>query len=949
MSNTVRPVEQQHLRVDPGFGQNYFYRLESPEFIITSPNVSYLPSPPPHNEKTNSRNYTVFWRYPRFIPDNMPHLAFLPKQPVLSGPIFRRLDVKYSTVPIVQLPNGRYILHTDVINSWHRLEAALWGIQDLLLQSPHTNYFGNLDMGDMPYQCGYQCPHKSEGDARYCAIKSRDAFIVLAALCSFAISFYRTRDQAKEIVPPWHRVLMPKSYHAEWLELLEATFVCDFSRGTRVGGYIHANATRLFPQIRAFLDSNVPLWIEWHIPNPAVVNQKYGSPFLPKQEHIQHAIQLARTNAHNPIYGPERSYEWVNPERPSFYHGGEVPYDEAFDNELGMIPGNYTDPDYESDSDHGRKIGDEDEDMDSVLEHPPSPQAVSRLGSPPPAPRPSLPAPRRILPAPRPSLPVTWTQSATNMPAVHAGSGQSEGESHLEFFSRRATERAAAVHKESQSKCSRRTDMEAKAKRGHKVHLRALFLWKLEGGSWVRTVVDNNNISKVWAQFPSHLRVYSYDHNEWDICPFVETADDSGSARDPPPAGDAPSGHVNCAEDLNHAYDTTKTAVSKHLHTRGLKRLLQLRYGFTVPEGYKANPPCADQSQVLRQNQREQARFRLHGRSTDDFRNDEAVREMWNSIFLTEVAVGLPHRFDMSPHASFPVSVIHKKLSLVIVPAAGKNNDSMICLVGVRDIAFREQWFLLAFRDFATVVQIFRERWTEGILHAGRQLLQRGIPFNTVIVRDKPPATIERECLGLGHRPVGYIPQLRDYAHYESQRYELLREHEGLYARVALKMGGLYWRLAMEDADDSEQLVKKAMKSRPFARPVGQVVAEVSPTEFLVDDQLSPAAAAVLSGLYVVDTSIQNQVEHVSWWPKQETWYQSELNVGYWSEACEDWYQQRLADIREGRASMMNATAWRNKIKGKGAHIATFKDKFSVFAENFVNKNGKPLHVDRRR
>ena len=71
---------------------------------------------------------------------------------------------------------------------------------------------------------------------------------------------------------------------------------------------------------------------------------------------------------------------------------------------------------------------------------------------------------------------------------------------------------------------------------------------------------------------------------------------------------------------------------------------------------------------------------------------------------------------------------------------------------------------------------------------------------------------------------------------------------------------------------------------------LAQVVAEVSPERFLVDDRLCPAAAAVLSGLYVVDTSVQNQVEHVSWWPRQDVWYQSELNVGYWSEACEDWY-----------------------------------------------------------
>lgn len=85
----------------------------------------------------------------------------------------------------------------------------------------------------------------------------------------------------------------------------------------------------------------------------------------------------------------------------------------------------------------------------------------------------------------------------------------------------------------------------------------------------------------------------SHEHKEWDICPFIETPDDSQSAHNPPPVGDAPHGHVNFAEDLKYAFDTTKTALSERLDTPRLKRLLEHCYGFTVPENYVANPPYA--------------------------------------------------------------------------------------------------------------------------------------------------------------------------------------------------------------------------------------------------------------------------------------------------------------------------------------------------------------------
>lgn len=936
-------VGQSHLRVEPGFGQYYFHQVQEPDFLITSPNTSYLPTPPPSNEKINRHHYVRYYSYPRFIPDDMPHLAFLPRQVIYHGPIFGRLNVTYSGVPIVQIPNGYFMLNTDTINSWQRLETALFGIHDLLFLSQHTNMFGDLRVGEMPHECGYLQPHKTENAARYCAMKSRDAFLLLGALCSFTISFYRTGNLAKEIVPLWHKRLMLRSYTPQWLELLEETFVCNFSRGARVGGYLKAAFTRLFPQIRAFLDANVPIWLEWYLPKIAVSNLPFGSPFLPERHLTRSAIERAQANTHDPVYATESIKEWTVAEKPFFFQGGPEPYDEPFDNEpgeAGVVTGDYADPDDESD--YGSKL-DEDEDEDSILAHPPSCRAASQLRrSPSPTP-PSPSSARQILPAPRPSVPAMWTEPATNFFAVHAGSGQAAGETWKDFFERRRVERTAAVRKETQAQLTVRYDQETMAKMGHKVNLRALFLWKLEEGSWVRTPVESKDIQQAWARFPPHLRKYDSSNKEWDICPFLEIADESPPVHDPPSKGSRPKGRISCDEDLAKAYDTSKTAVSTRLATSGLRRLLEGRYGFKAVEDYNFPQGYVDQEMVIRRyDQGHLARFRLHGRTTDDFKNDEAIRQMWNLILVSRRAEGLPHCFDISRQSNSPPSLAHEKLELGIAHAPGR--EGKICFMGIKAERLSKQYYLLAFKDFATVVQIYREGWNKGILQVGRELLQRGIPFNTVKPWMGKPATSERACLGLGHRPQGYVPNLVDYAHYEAQRSKLLRENDGLYAKVALKMGGLYWRLAMEDAgDDVKKLVKATLKHRVVPRPGVQVVGEVFTGELLVDDQLSAAAAAVLSGLYVVETSLPSQVEHVSWWPKQEVWYASELNVGYWSEACEDWYQKRLHAIRSQDARMLNATAWRDNIKGKGAHVTRFKTNFSLFAKDFIMAKGSPL------
>ena len=161
---------------------------------------------------------------------------------------------------------------------------------------------------------------------------------------------------------------------------------------------------------------------------------------------------------------------------------------------------------------------------------------------------------------------------------------------------------------------------------------------------------------------------------------------------------------------------------------------------------------------------------------------------------------------------------------------------------------------------------------------------------------------------------------------------------------VVLKAGGLYWWMAIEDAGDPKKLVKEMLKAGPskWASCHGQVISKLS-SSCLLNDQFTPAALAVLSGVYQVETHIERQPKDGSWWLMKQVWDQSELNVVYWSKGCEEWYQHCLSDIQEGKAGLMIVREWKAKLK-RALHMALFKSNFNVLLQEFTT--AKALVVD---
>ncbi|KAG1843504.1 hypothetical protein C8R48DRAFT_562443, partial [Suillus tomentosus] len=74
------------------------------------------------------------------------------------------------------------------------------------------------------------------------------------------------------------------------------------------------------------------------------------------------------------------------------------------------------------------------------------------------------------------------------------------------------------------------------------------------------------------------------------------------------------------------------------------------------------------------------------------------------------------------------------------------------------------------------------------------------------------------------------------------------------------------------------------------------------------DDGLADEEIDFMCGTYYINRRKLSLIQNVvSWWPRPNAWDASGLNVGFWSARCEDWFQRRLDNIREGVSRMRHS------------------------------------------
>ena len=81
----------------------------------------------------------------------------------------------------------------------------------------------------------------------------------------------------------------------------------------------------------------------------------------------------------------------------------------------------------------------------------------------------------------------------------------------------------------------------------------------------------------------------------------------------------------------------------------------------------------------------------------------------------------------------------------------------------------------------------------------------------------------------------------------------------------------------------------------------------------------------------MIISGIRTQTEDASWWPKHSAWVRAGGYTGIWTPWQEHWFRERLTGIRAGREGPLNATQWKDKLRGfkKAGHLADRVDKAS--------------------
>ncbi|PBK83280.1 hypothetical protein ARMGADRAFT_945059 [Armillaria gallica] len=161
---------------------------------------------------------------------------------------------------------------------------------------------------------------------------------------------------------------------------------------------------------------------------------------------------------------------------------------------------------------------------------------------------------------------------------------------------------------------------------------------------------------------------------------------------------------------------------------------------------------------------------------------------------------------------------------------------------------------------------------------------------------------------------------MEDYQSYVGRRRQLFRSGE--VVRAALKHGGVIWRLALEETDESY------VTSGPTSRvtEVGDYRRTADGDE-LWDEKLTEDQIDVICGVYKVereegqgkkggrDDGRGRLTEHVSWFPKNASWRGCGMDVGFWSSDAETWYQRRVARYLGGDFKCENQTEWKRSLK----------------------------------
>ncbi|KAG2742036.1 hypothetical protein P692DRAFT_20703030, partial [Suillus brevipes Sb2] len=513
---------------------------------FTSFNASSLPAvippiPRPWNPQLESDSspenikdvLTTQWAY-----ETRPWFPLIPTNPVFDGAVFSCLNHSFYSIPIESTPDGRHILRGDVRQQWETLEQKLLWCQGRLAANMHFPWYGQCPRAPRDY--GYLRSHVDVTLAKKVALRSRDAFLGISAICTYFIMTRRYRPHKESST--WTDLLTNDArcpIPSTWVTELSRTFLGDLTDSVPRTGMIINAAYGLSwdTDVVMFEHFRVPIWVFWP---PNVLPNKTWNRYFPSAEDIAAATHTS----------------W----------GGS----QGGNNQRGIRSDDNPWGAQSSDDPWGTQSND----------NPWGAQSQSNDSE---------------------QTPASAVQSQPDLscfPLPNRNSGQRHGEDWEAFFARRAMQNKKKEEKETPSHKQARLSRERSAE-NHRIPGKSstiqVFEWQPQddyNGFMLRTHITKAGVEGVWGDYNKCTRIFDSFSNQWDLCLALDpTSMPDGDDREddddimpplpktapldvPPPA---PSSFLN---DIHTYFGSNVSLSSRHKDIEGLAPILHYYFGY---------------------------------------------------------------------------------------------------------------------------------------------------------------------------------------------------------------------------------------------------------------------------------------------------------------------------------------------------------------------------------
>ncbi|PBK93208.1 hypothetical protein ARMGADRAFT_1080361 [Armillaria gallica] len=286
------------------------------------------------------------------------------------------------------------------------------------------------------------------------------------------------------------------------------------------------------------------------------------------------------------------------------------------------------------------------------------------------------------------------------------------------------------------------------------------------------------------------------------------------------------------------------------------------------------------------------------------------------------------HYLSRRTKPDFMVSVVRwrqeDRCGYEMVPAAGESRSYRLIVYRATDVLH-----CLRLRE-AVCLDDFVE-----------ELCRYGVRFSTCVEGNMVRLRQKRFQDAIPYRPVGFQPDLSDYAYYVRKRRALLEDPA--VARAALMHGGLIWRIAMEHIPDPDFILSGSGQDTSRYRVCHRIQGVGKPDFDIWEETLSEDQIDLLCGVYRVYRSAEGSpkfTQDLSWFPRRCSFRNSGLDLGHWSPDAENWYQRRIQMYLTGdpKGCCLNQSEWKNAIRLWRNTSRTFKG-IEIVSRAFVHRH----------